>query len=237
VIKLFSFLQRRPELTHEEFRDMWSAFGERLLDVPELDTLVRRYVQNRAIQGAAVPELTLSGFDGAGELWFDSLDDLEAAVRLPGYRAAIASDGARFADPVRAIRLAAEESPQFDRGFGEVKFIGLSKRSAEFTTREDWIRYWIDIHGPLAHGIPEFTRYYGKYVHNYVLPSDAGSGGQTPEYDGIVEEWLESVEDFGRCLAEPTYLEFVRPDEIKFVDFAGSHMMVAEEHVVLAGSS
>jgi hypothetical protein len=237
VIKLFTFLQRGPELAHGEFRDRWSDFGERLLEVPELAALVRRYVQNRAIQGAAVPELTLSGFDGAGELWFDSLHDLESAVRLPAYRAAIASDEARFADPGCTIRLAAEESPQFDRGFGEVKFIGLSKRSAEFATREDWIRYWIDAHGPLAHGIPEFTRYYGKYVHNYVLPSDAGSGGLTPAFDGIVEEWLVSVEDFGHCLAEPAYLELVRPDEIKFVDFAGSHMMVTEEHVVLAGSS
>ena len=124
---------------------------------------------------------------------------------------------------------------QFDRGFGAVKFIGLSRRSARFATREDWIRYWIDVHGPLAHEISEFTRYYGRYVHNYVLPSDIGSGGQRPEYDGIVEEWLESVEDFARCLAEPKYLEIVRPDEIAFVDFGRSHMMVTEEHVVLAG--
>jgi hypothetical protein len=36
----------------------------------------------------------------------------------------------------------------------------------------------------------------------------------------------------GRCLAEPAYLEHVRPDEVKFVDFARSHLMLAEEHVI-----
>ena len=115
---------------------------------------------------------------------------------------------------------------QFDRGGGKIKFIGLSRRSAEFATREDWIRYWVDVHGPLAHGIPEFTRYYGRYVHNYVLPSDVGSRGRDPEYDGIVEEWLDSVEAFAQCLSEPKYLELVRPDELVFVDFARSHMLV-----------
>jgi hypothetical protein len=74
-------------------------------------------------------------------------------------------------------------------------------------------------------------------VHNYVVPTDVASGGRHPEFDGIVEEWLESVEDFARCLAEPKYLELVRPDEIAFVDFSRSHMMVTEEHVVLAGRS
>jgi hypothetical protein len=61
---------------------------------------------------------------------------------------------------------------QFDRGFGDVKFIGLSKRPASMA-HDQWLRYWIEVHGPLAHGVPEFTRHYGKYVHNYVIPSES----------------------------------------------------------------
>jgi len=237
VIKLFVFLKRSAALSHHEFCNRWAEFGRRVLELPELDATVRRLVQNRAIQGASVPELTFSDFDGVGELWFDSLGDLEAAIGSAAYRAALESAAAELFDRERLILLAAEESVQFDRGFGAVKFIGLSRRSSGFATREDWIRYWIDVHGPLAHEIPEFTRYYGKYVHNYVVPSDVASGGRQPEFDGIVEEWLESVEDFARCLAEPKYLELVRPDEIAFVDFSRSHMMVTEEQVIRAGRS
>ena len=73
-----------------------------------------------------------------------------------------------------------------------------------------WIRYWIEVHGPTAHGVPEFTRYYGRYVHNYALPRDPLTGS-APDYDGIVEEWLESADDMARCLAEPGYLEICAP--------------------------
>ena len=74
-------------------------------------------------------------------------------------------------------------------------------------------------------------------MHNYVLPSDVGSGGRAPEYDGIVEEWLDSVEAFAQCLAEPKYLELVRPDEVAFVDFARSHMLLTEELVLHESAS
>jgi hypothetical protein len=231
MLKLFAFLKRREGLTHEEFRRAWEAYGIRAAAVPGFAATARRYVQNRAIQGARVPELTFSDYDGVGELWVDSLADLRSTLEAPGHQELLAVSDT-FLDPARTIVLVAEESVQFDRGFGAVKFIGLSRRAASFTTREDWIRYWIDVHGPLAHDIPEFTRYYGRYVHNYVLPSELGSGGDTPEYDGIVEEWLESVDSFARCLAEPRYLEIVRPDEVRFVDFARSHMLITEEHVI-----
>ncbi len=235
MIKLFDFLRRKPELTHEEFCAYWrDVHAPLVLGAPGVAGRVRRYVQNRAIPGAAIPELTLSDFDGVDELWFDSLDDLASALDAPRDRDPIEASVERFADARSAIRLAAEEAVQFDRGFGSVKFIGLSRRHPELS-HEEWCRYWIDVHGPLAHGVPEFTRYYGKYVHNYVLPSDLGSLGQAPLYDGIVEEWLESVEEMARCLSEPKYLEVVRPDELRFVDFARSHMLLTEEHVIWDG--
>lgn len=137
----------------------------------------------------------------------------------------------RVVDKARTIVVAAEESVQFDRGFGDVKFIGLSRRPASMA-HDEWCRYWIEVHGPLAHGVPEFTRYYGKYVHNYVIPIESDSAAGIDDYDGIVEEWLRSVEDFASCLEEPRYLEIVRPDELRFVDVARSRFVLATEHVI-----
>jgi EthD domain len=217
VIKLFEFIQRAPNLHRDEFRRAWQEHGAR-----RAGRGVGRYVQNHAIPDALIPELTLSDLDCADELWLDGLDAVaEALEEAPP----------DLVDVERTIRLVAEEAVQFDRGFGEVKFIGLSVRHPRMS-HDEWIRYWVDVHGPLAHGVPEFTRYYGRYVHNYVLPSDVGTGGRTPEYDGIVEEWLESAEAMASCLAEPKYLEIVRPDELEFVDFSRSHMMLTEECVI-----
>jgi hypothetical protein len=232
MTKLFVFVRRRPELTPEEFRASWrDVHGQLLVADPAFGAHVRRYVQSHAIPGASVPELVLSDFDCVDSLWFDSVDALTAALGDPGLAGLIERSAERFVDPAGTIQLVAEESVQWDRGFGRVKFVGLSRRHAGMS-HDEWCRYWIEVHGPLAHVVPEFTRYYGRYVHNYVLPHDAGASGRVPEYDGIVEEWLESVEDMARCLAEPRYLEIVRPDELAFVDFARSHMLLTEEQVL-----
>ena len=232
MIKLFAFLKRKPGLTREEFFHYWrDVHAPLLLDDTAFVRYVRRCVLNLAISGSEVPVMTFSDFDGVAEVWFETLADLLEAVGTPGHQEVSASSTDRFVDRSSSIRLAAEESIQFDRGFGKVKFIGLSRRHPEWS-HDEWCRYWIDVHGPLAHGIPEFTRYYGKYVHNYVLPLDDGWLDRQHEYDGIVEEWLESPGDMARCLAEPKYLEIVRPDEVKFVDFERSHMVLAEEHPV-----
>jgi uncharacterized protein (TIGR02118 family) len=228
VIKLFVFVRRKAGLTAEEFGRAWyEEHAPLTLAAPGFRRRVRRYVQNHPIRDADVPGLTLSDFDGVAELWLDSVDDLRAALADPETEH-VEARVERFVDTKSALRLVAEESEQFDRGFGSVKFIGLSRRHARMS-HDEWRRYWIEVHGPLAHGIPEFTQYYGRYVHNYVLP---GVDGQEPEYDGIVEEWLESVDAFARCLSEPRYLEHVRPDELAFVDFARSHLLLAEERLI-----
>jgi hypothetical protein len=228
MIKAFLFLKRKPGLTHEEFRVQWrDVHAPIVMGGPGFERHVLRYVQSYAIPGAAVSELTVSDFDGLAELWFESRADLDALLADSGYAEAVRTSIERFADLESAIGLVAEESVQFDRGFGKMKFVGLSRRHPSMT-HDEWCRYWIEVHGPLAHGVPEFTRYYGRYVHNYVLPEP----GEDPEFDGIVEEWLESVDAMAECLSEPKYLEIVRPDELKFVDFARSHMLLTEEHVL-----
>jgi hypothetical protein len=233
VIKLFSFVRRSPPLKRADFAAAWlEEHGPVVADAPGLAGRLRRYLQSHAIPGAHVPELTFSEFDCVDTLAFDTVGDLTAALGGAGALARIDESAARFVDPARTIHLVAEESPQWDRGFGRVKFVGLSRRHPSLT-HEEWCRYWVEVHGPLAHGVPEFTRYYGRYVHNYVLPHALASGGRAPEFDGIVEEWLESAEDMAACLAEPEYLRVVRPDEVRFVDFARSHMMLTEEHVVV----
>jgi hypothetical protein len=229
VIKVFVFLKRKPDLTHQEFRASWARSDPLVTSNPAFRRHTRRYVQNLAIPDAEIPGFTLSEFDGAAELWFDDVDELTAVVDEAHLHGLTELGAEGIVSSESTIRLVAEESVQFDRGFGEVKFMGLSRRHPSMT-HEEWCRYWVEVHGPLAYAVPEFAHYYGKYVHNYV----GESSGEEPEYDGIVEEWLESVDAMAACLAEPKYLEIVRPDELRFVDFSRSHMMLVEERVVVS---
>jgi hypothetical protein len=50
-----------------------------------------------------------------------------------------------------------------------------------------------------------------------------------PPFDGIAELWFDSVEDIGAAFNHPRYLEIIRPDELKFVDFASSRVFIVED--------
>lgn len=232
MIKLFVFVRAAAGVEPETF---WREWGLAVSDLLATDPgrMARRALENRAVAEAGPPGLPLSPFDGAYELWFGDLAQLEAVLADGRCRECLETRAAAVTEPDSTVVLAATEAVQFDRGFGEVKFMGLSRRAATFASREDWIRYWVEVHGPLAHEIPEFTRYYGRYVHNYVIPCASATDGLNPQFDGIVEECVESVEAFARCLSEPKYLETVRPDEQRFVDFERSHMLLVRERTIL----
>lgn len=233
MTKLFVFLQAAAGIDPELFWRDWERVVTGLLaSGPGRDA--RRVVENRAVTEPGPPGLTLSPFGGAYELWFDEASQLESLLADGNWRETLHGRPADVTGTERALVLAAVEAVQFDRGFGAVKFMGLSRRAPAFADREEWVRYWVDVHGPLAHDIPAFTRYYGRYVHNYVVPCEGATDGLDPPFDGIVEEWVESVEAFARCLAEPEYLEKVRPDEQRFVDFSRSHMLLVRERVIHA---
>ena len=232
MIKLFVFVRAAPGLAPEAFWRAWgAAFADLLATGP--GRMAGRAIENRAVTEAGPPELPLSQFDGAYELWFDDLAPVEAVLADSRCRECLEKQAVGVTEPASTLILVAQEAVVFDRGFGAVKFMGLSRRAATFTTREDWVRYWVEVHGPLAHEIPEFTRYYGRYVHNYVIGCAGATDGLAPRFDGIVEECVESVDSFARCLSEPKYLEIVRPDEQRFVDFERSHMLLVREHEIL----
>jgi uncharacterized protein (TIGR02118 family) len=96
MIKLVFTLRRRPEMTREEFQAYWRDRHAPLVARHAEALRIRRYVQTHArsselasAQSAArgsEPDL----HDGQAELWWDSLDDVAAAVSTPaGQQAAI----------------------------------------------------------------------------------------------------------------------------------------------------
>jgi len=91
-------------------------------------------------------------------------------------------------------------------------------------------RYWKDVHGPLALGVPEFMRHFRKYVQCHpIADAFADMPGALSPYDGIAELWADNLDEVRRAFAEPRYLEVIRPDEEQFADLANCVVMVTEE--------
>jgi uncharacterized protein (TIGR02118 family) len=88
VIKLTFCLHRLPRLTREAFQDYWRNTHAPLVAKNRKALRIRRYVQchalttelNDAIRaGRQAPEQ----YDGVAELWWESVDELVAAMSSP----------------------------------------------------------------------------------------------------------------------------------------------------------
>jgi uncharacterized protein (TIGR02118 family) len=107
MLKLVFSLRRRPEMTREEFQAYWRDQHAPLVSRHAEALRIRRYVQTHARPSElATAQSAARGsepdhYDGQAELWWDSLEDILAAVSTPeGQQAAVEllEDERRFID-------------------------------------------------------------------------------------------------------------------------------------------
>lgn len=107
-------------------------------------------------------------------------------------------------------------------------------------TREEFQRYWFDVHGPLVRSHAEALGI-RRYVQVHTLADEVNaavraSRGAPEAYDGVAELWYDSLEalaaavvtDEGRA-ASRVLLE----DERNFIDHSASPIWFAEERPVI----
>src|SRR5580658_2671388 len=97
IIQL-GFYKRRPDISAEEFRRLWSeVYGPKYRAHPELSRHLLRYVQHRLapLIGQSHDQML---FDGFSEAWFESVEASEALQREPIYISEIAPLAVTFLD-------------------------------------------------------------------------------------------------------------------------------------------
>jgi uncharacterized protein (TIGR02118 family) len=122
VVKLSFPLRRRSDLSLGDFQRTWRQDHAPLVEKHREALRIRRYVQIhrfddplnealRASRGGPEP------FDGIAELWWDSLEDLQAAIATPegaAAGAALLEDERRFIDLQRSPLWLSREHVIFD---------------------------------------------------------------------------------------------------------------------------
>jgi uncharacterized protein (TIGR02118 family) len=123
VIKLVFSLRRRAEMTREEFQAYWRDQHASLVSRHAETLRIRRYVQThaRSSEVAAAQSAARASepdvYDGEAELWWDSLEDVIAAVSTPEGQLAAAElleDERRFIDLERSPLWIGEEHVVID---------------------------------------------------------------------------------------------------------------------------
>lgn len=93
-------------------------------------------------------------------------------------------------------------------------------------SREAFIRYWADVHGPIGARIPGLR----KLVQSYALavPNDSRPAG----FDGMVELWFDDVAAILEARQSAEWAASTA-DEANFVDPSHSAYFVSEERQIL----
>ena len=113
-------------------------------------------------------------------------------------------------------------------------------------SREEFLRYWLDEHGPLVRSLRESVPSMVRYVQSHTIEgpqTDAvrASRGSGEPYDGITEVWIDASRDgagdragdrAGDPEASAEAGRHLLEDEAKFIDFANSSVFVTEEHEI-----
>jgi uncharacterized protein (TIGR02118 family) len=110
MVKLVFCLRRLPHLSRAEFQRYWRETHGPLVQRYATTLRIRRYVQLHTLDHPLQDALRASrggpeAFDGVAELWWESLEELEATLQDPaGQRAAaeLLADERRFIDLARS---------------------------------------------------------------------------------------------------------------------------------------
>lgn len=207
MYKHVALLVRQEGMSHGEFVEYWQT----------THTPIAREIEGVVRYQTVVPvEPEDTDFDGIAELYFETLDDLHAALGSEGDRdydptkdvaAEARADVDNFLALEKRPRLIGEEIVEVDETDGDTT--GLYKHSAflvrkEGLSHEAFLDHWANEHVPLAREIPGVVRY------ARVEPTEPESA----EFDGVAELYFEDLDALRAALGHESSRDY-DPDHPK----------------------
>ncbi len=106
-----------------------------------------------------------------------------------------------------------------------VKVVYCITRKAGLS-RDAFIRYWAEVHGPKGARIPGLR----KLVQSYTVSAPAGA--RPADFDGVAELWFDDLTALERARQSPEW-SASSADEAQFVDSTRCAYFVTEEREIL----
>ncbi len=235
MIKIVELLVRKPAMTRAEFSDHWlNVHGPLAMSIPEIKRHNVKYVQSHTVGGHPFAADEEAPFDGAAEIWLDSIETARALLSEPKFEEVVFPDEEKFLDRDKTEILVLTEHLVYQRPgapiHGGVKLFEVPVRR-EGMTRAECHRHWYDVHGPMVLDTPSMVANLRRYVQAHSVEDDAVPTIGPMRYDGLAELWFDSVDDLRACFGDE-YSASVHLDEPNFVNLDRATAFVATEHII-----
>jgi uncharacterized protein (TIGR02118 family) len=226
MVKVLTFIKRKPGLTVEDFQTYW------LTRHPAVVTRlpgVRRYVQSHTLPtsyGKGEP-----AWDGIAEVWADDTDALRAMTRSAA-NADVQADEAQFIDRTTMGLIVTEDHAVVEGAAGPdaVKAIEFLNRRPG-TSIDAFQQHWRERHGAILTGIPGLRRCVLSATRR-----SAYAAGRAPTYDGATLMWFASPEALRAAAGSPAYAAAVA-DRASFLTPGSPPFIVTREHEIVGGGA
>jgi hypothetical protein len=236
-IKYFAFVKRRAGMPATEFHDYWEhQHAKHLAETPEISRHIRRYELHHRIDDGGRErnevEVDDGGFDGVSILWFDNLEELHAMAEEPKLKEWSDADVAKFRDPFVASVVTHVGNVIVEPAGGApeagMSLICILRHNAAYTL-PDFHEHWLLHHGALFQDIPE--------LHDPLLGYEQNHGVDLPDaqFDGVTQQWFESLEAWTKSLEAPAHRDVVEPDVASFLDLESIYFVLGGRPTVMIG--
>lgn len=193
----FGLIKKRRDIPIEQFHYHWREIHGPL-GLSALPT-VRQYIQNHRFFDYPLPGFPSAPYDGASEVFLNSLEDAIDLGRSKGYREVVHPDEANWLDSSAGHLIACPhvviDSPPIPKNAFLVKALLLLKRKLGMRIAE-FQDHWLNANGSIAAHVPGLLR----YVQCHTAPE---SYEENPTFDGIAELWWKDVATFEQSWASP----------------------------------
>jgi uncharacterized protein (TIGR02118 family) len=199
VIKSFSFLARRPGLSHEDFVRHWHDVHVPMShDVPGL----RGYIVSTVVEQQTrsdVPGFAMAPFDGLAQVWFDDLDArARAGASAEGKR--WHADGATIIGAIRMFVAREDRVVPLPAKRPPLKTLSVIKRKPQLSV-DQFRHHWRGIHAPMARDVPKLRGFALSEIVEEQFRPDIDPFTLDGPLDGFAESWWDSREARAEMIA------------------------------------
>ncbi|KAJ9603009.1 hypothetical protein H2200_012304 [Cladophialophora chaetospira] len=249
MIKLVYVVDRRPDVSEAEFYDYWLNKHGPLVRSHAKAIRAKKYVQSHLIDTPAnealrSPRGMLPPVAGITEVWWDSLEDFQAAYTTPEGQAAsaeLSADEEKFINIKGSQVFLTQEHVIFD--YTDKKPLGdqsikctylLVKRND--LTQAACHETWLKDHGPYVDTFADVSNM-AKYIQSHTIAPEANADivakrGFSAPLDGITEVWVADPAASKTGGEQLKAGEALVEDERRFVEMGKSRCFMTKEHVI-----